>query len=436
MGVEVDLCDLKSVYAVAGQLVNGTVGSPDATTIDGFKLPHGSPGTASYSKDIKQDSWALSQKEGSDGVQRSWGWGLSGIRLPRLDVVILCAGAGGWLGVDWMVAIPEVLTNLVEAVTWPTYKLPDIGAVVKSQTTAKVMKPSDEGLQPLLSGQEKPDDPPLGAVFCSNVFGHYVLAHELMPLLSHPALRSSETGGKIIWMSSIEALSGMFDIDDIQGLKSRTPYESSKRLIDLLAITAELPSVQRVAAPFFDSSNTVSGAKAKKQNGKSKLVKPKVYLTHPGIFVSDILPLNWFLVVIYRCIFYFVRWIGSPWHTITAEKAAVAPVWMTLTEPQVLEKMEGHGAAKVKWGSATDASGEERVMRTEVPGWGWEGKLGGQLEGERRKGRRKDAVELTPEAREEFEILGAKCWAEMEELRKEWEVILGVKDGGRSNATF
>jgi 3-keto steroid reductase len=37
-------------------------------------------------------------------------------------------------------------------------------------------------------------------------------------------------------------------------------------------------------------------------------------------------------------------------------------------------------------------------------------------------------VNLTKEAREDFEILGGKCWAEMEALRKEWEGILGVKD--------
>ena len=430
LGVEVDLCDLKSVYAVADRLVNGTVGSPDATTIDGLKLPHGSPGTQSYSPNVQQDRWALSQAPGSIGSQRSWGWGLSGIRVPRLDVVILSAGMGGWLGVDWLPAIRDVLMNPMDAVTWPKFKLPNIGAVVKSQLSSSTSKTSDEAKQPLLSNQEKPEEPPLGEVFCSNVFGHYILAHELTPLLSRPS-PSSQTGGKIVLVSSIEGLPDHFSIDDIQGLKSRTPYESTKRLIDFLALTSELPSVKRIAAPFFDNTETVTGTKTttdQKANGRVKSAKPRIYVTQPGIFASEIMPLNFFLVAIYKLVFLFVRWMGSPWHPIDPYKAAVAPVWVALADSNELEEMEGNGMKKCKWGSATNISGEERVMKTEVPGWGWDGQVETVKSGEKMKGRRRDAVDLTKESREEFEVLGGKCWKEMEALRKEWEDILGVRD--------
>jgi len=429
LGVEADLCDLKSVYALADKLLNGTVGSPEATTMDGLKLPHGSPGTYSYSKDIVQDRWALSQEPGSIGAQRAWGWGLSGIRLPRLDVIILSAGIGGWAGLNWVVALRDVLFDTVNALTWPQYKLGKLGAVVKSQKSTT--KQSDETAQPLLANQEKSDEPPLGEVFCANVFGHYILAHELTPLLSKASSPSSKTGGRIIWVSSVEALDH-FSIDDIQGLNTTSSYESSKRLVDLLVLSSELPSVRRIAEPFFNASKTVTASKSSSddQEGvKTSCVEPKMFLTHPGVFVSDIMPIPLFLSIIFRWLTYIARWLGSPWHTIYPYEGAVSAVWIALMSTQEIEDMEGHGARKAKWGSAADASGNERVLKTEVPGWGWDGQVGGEVDEERRKGRKSDAADVTKESREDFEVLGVKCWRQMEELREQWEDILGVKSG-------
>jgi 3-keto steroid reductase len=431
LGVEADLCNLMSVYALADKLVNGTVGSPEATTMDGLKLPHGSPGTHSFSENIEQDRWALSQKPGSIGAQRSWGWGLSGLRLPRLDVVIMSAGMGGWIGLDWVSVVRRVLFDTVDALTWPTFKLPNPGAVVKHQSLLKSTKSSDKTAQPLLSGEQNPDEPPLGEVFCSNVFGHYILAHELTPLLSRPSSPSSHVGGKIVWVGSIEALAEHFSIDDLQGLKSFSPYESSKRLVDYLALTSELPSVKRIADPYFRSSNTVTASKSrddKQDDGNVPSVKPKMYLTHPGVFVSEIFPLHFILSMIFKFFTYIARWLGSPWHTIYPYEGAVSAVWTALIDTEELEKMEGYGERKSKWGSATDIRGAERVMRTEVPGWGWNGQIESTVDEARRKGRKREAIDLTKEAREDFEIMGAKCWGKMEELRKEWEGVLGVKN--------
>lgn len=432
LGVEVDLCNLRSVYALADRLVNGTVGSPEATTIDGLRLPHGSPGTYSYSESVQQDRWALDKTPGSSGAHRSWGWGLSGLRVPRLDVVILSAGMGGWIGLDWLSAVRSVLFDTVEAVTWPSFKLPNFGAVVRSQSSFESTKESSDATQPILSEQEKSNEPPLGEVFCSNVFGHYILAHELMPLLSQSASPSSHAGGKIVWVSSVEALPEHFSLDDLQGLKSQTPYEDTKRLIDLLSITSALPSTQRVAGTFFDSSSTITALNASSNSTlEQKLppAKPKMYLTHPGIFASEIMPLNFVLVFIYKFVFLFARWLGSPWHPIEPYKAAVSPVWIALTDIDELDEMEGQGSKKAKWGSATDAGGEERVMKTEVAGWGWDGTIESGDSTERRKGRKRGAVDLTKESREDFEVLGVKCWAQMEDLRKTWEGILGVRNG-------
>lgn len=422
IGVEVDLCDLKSVYALANKLVNGTVGSPDATTMDGLRLPHGSPGTQSFSKDILQDRWALAQEPGSAGAQRSWGWGLSGIKIPRLDAVILNAGFGGWVGIDYVFAVKEILLDLVDAVTWPAYKISKTGELAKPQSTYKLIVTDGEKTQPLTSDGEKSAEPPLGNIFCSNVFGHYILAHELMPLLSQPASKGSHAGGKIIWQSSIEAgaYPNLLDVDDIQGIKSSVPYESSKRLLDILALSSELPSVKRIAATYFDPRDGATSNERKKKS----CVQPRVYVTHPGIFASEILPLNAFLVAIYKFVFLVARWLGSPWHTIGPDKAAVAPVWVALADEQTVDSMHIKDS---KWGSGTDRSGNERVLKTDVPGWGWNGTVEETKGCEQRIGRRKNGVDVTKEMREEFEVLGGKCWKQMEDLRREWEGVLKVK---------
>jgi 3-keto steroid reductase len=404
LAVQVDLCDLKSVYALADQLVNGTIGSPDATNSRGGRLPYGSLGTQSYSEDIQQHPDAL---RGANGAQRAWGWGLSGIRLPRLDVIALNAGIGGWVGVNWRTTIMDVLYDVIDATTWPQFKLADYGAVVKAQLPSKTQD----------SGDGKQRDPPLGQVFCSNVFGHYILTHELMPLLSQPASTGAQTSGKIIWISSIEAQQHSFNIDDIQGLQSLIPYESSKRLTDLIALTAELPSVARISAPYFDASQTITTKEA--PNGP--LVKPTMYTTHPGVFNSDILPLPSILMFFWRIVALLSRWLGSPWHVGDPYKAAVAPVWVALTTP---ERLEDFGGSGVKWGSATNSWGNERVKMTEVGGWGWNGNVGVEINAEKRSGRHKKAVDLTEEAREEFEVLGSQSWKQMEVLRTEWEGLL------------
>jgi 3-keto steroid reductase len=407
LAVEADLCDLKSVYALADQLVNGTVGSPDATTSDGRKLPNGSPGTQSYSEDIQQHPNALSQRPGSLGAQRAWGWGLSGIRLPRLDVIVLNAGIGGWQGLNWLMAVWDVFTDIVNSTTWPRFKVAKVGALVKAQLPSSTQD----------SGDAKQHDPPLGEVFCSNFFGHYLLVHEIMPLLSRPASTGAQSGGRIMWMSSIQAQPFSLSLDDIQGLGSKIPYESSKRLTDVIALTVNLPSVKRISAPYYDSTQTLTGPK--KSTGL--VVKPTTYTVHPGVFNSDILPLPPVLMFFWQLIALMSRWMGSSWHPCDPYKAAVAPVWVALAEPEVLEDMGGEA---VKWGSSTNRWGDERVKKTEVDGWGWDGTVGAVVDGEKRKGRHWEAVDLTEEARAEFEILGGQCWKKMEEMRSEWEGLM------------
>ncbi|KAA6411167.1 MAG: hypothetical protein FRX48_05479 [Lasallia pustulata] len=255
--------------------------------------------------------------------------------LPRLDTIILNAGSGGFTGINWPVAIWSILTLFPHSVTYPTFKISSVG------------------------------HPPLGQIFCSNIFGHYLLCHALAPLLSHRAPNSSPPpGSRVIWISSLEAYAYTFSPSDIQGLHAPAAYESSKRLTDILALTASLPSTK----PWTDSFFSVPPSSV-------NATKPKIYVTHPGICATTIvalpLLLHWTMILA----FYLARLLGSPWHTLWAYKGACAPVWVALAEQSQLDAMEEEGGAG-KWGSSVDRAGEERVTRTEVEGWGFGGRVG------------------------------------------------------------
>jgi 3-keto steroid reductase len=334
--------------------------------------------------------------------------------LPRLDAVILNAGMMGLDTVLWFRAVRDCLLAFVEATTFPLYMTGPVGLLTKPQ-----LPPSSK-----LSAAA---EPPLGQVFCANVFGHYLLVHHLAPLLSPSQPRHP---GRVIWISSIDA-SDFCGPEDVQALNSPTAYHSSKRLTDLLAITSTLSSTQHALASYFPPTPPANSAPLRRTRSSTKdasssffVHRPRQYTVHPGIVGTDIVPLHHILSLLKLAALYVARWLGSPWHTITGYKAACAPVWLALAPQATLdgiEEREGVG----KWGSGTDVWGGERIIRTEVEGWGFGGRVGGEaaFKGHWRK---KGAVELTTEEREAFEKLGATVWEHMEQLRIEWEVRLGM----------
>ncbi|KAL6717626.1 3-keto-steroid reductase [Lecanora helva] len=361
--------------------------------------------------------------------------------LPQIDCIVCNAGIGGCIGLDWPDAIWTVATDLIHAVTWPRYRLGSIGEVTAPQSPEDTQE------------KGKGDEPALGQVFTSNVFGHYVLAHILVPLLS-----ASPNSGRIVFISSVEPLASHLDIDDLQALKSEKAYESSKQLMDVLALTSTLastqPFVQRfTSAPSPRASQTIdlldndpdgrstpadsdpdtsapAITLADNEYHPPSTPSPKIYLSHPGICATSFVPLP---LILYYCMLaamYLARWLGSPWHTCSAYKGACAPVWLALTDQEELEDMEQR-EGKVKWGSAVDRMGHERIMRTVVEGWG----LGGRMGEEKLKGRvgtrREFEREVTKEDREGFEEVGRECWKQMEALRVMWEGRL--RDVGEGN---
>ncbi|KAF1991981.1 3-ketosteroid reductase-like protein [Aulographum hederae CBS 113979] len=326
----------------------------------------------------------------------------------KIDVCIWNAGIGGWEGLNWPLAVWSVMTNWVEATTWPTYKLGSIGWVTKPQVAQKVKQDSEQNT----AGDSKQDEePPLAEVFSANVFGHFMLSHWLAPLLTVPGGSDEEKSSRIIWLSSLEAYGHTlhYQDDDIQALRNPMAYESSKRLTDTLVLTSELPSTSNLLSSFFSPS-------------AESAPKPKMYVSHPGICATSIVPLPIIIYHAFLLSIYVARWLGSPWHTVSSYIGACAPVWLALASQAQLDDEEKDGTQKGKWGSAVDRAGNERVMRTEVEGWGWKG---APEDGRGKKGRYRGVVVTTKESREELEVLGAKMWAEMMGLAKEWEERLG-----------
>jgi 3-keto steroid reductase len=328
--------------------------------------------------------------------------------FPKLDAIILNAGIGGWSGLNWPKAIWSVSTDMIHATTWPSYKLGYVGMVVPKQT-------------------QQAEEKPLGSVFCSNVFGHYMLAHNVMPLLR----RSGQPNGpgRVVWLSSIESTINFFNADDIQGLKSNASYESSKALTDVLALTSDLPSTAPWVKSFLSTTES--------DDEDSSKPSPINYVGHPGICGTAIVPLLLPLFYLMIVAFYFARWLGSPWHPNSPYLGANAPVWLALSPQSTLDAAEkpyrDQGGGRVKWGSSTDIFGTPIVASTETDGWGFGGMVGGAVLAADKARRRKRGMKVaTAEDRLQFEELGRRCWQYMEELRVEWETLLEREENGDS----
>ncbi len=326
--------------------------------------------------------------------------------IPRLDAVILNAGVGGFVGLNWPLAFWTTGTDLVQATTWPTFKISATGLITQPQLHSISPGP-DEG------------EPILGELFCANVFGHYLLTHWLMPLLR--ACPQSNPG-RIIWLSSVEAQAHHFNSSDIQALTSPNAYEHTKRMTDLMTLTStDNPATSKsvhsfISLPYPPDRRLIN-------NGSPS--KPTTHLAHPGICATSIVPLPLLLHLLMILAAYTARLIGSPWHTVSAYVGAVAPVWLALADPGEIHEQEKTGPAK--WGSAVTRWGKESVRRTDVPGWGLNGDGGvvewwqtgwGWLGG---WGRKRGARDATKEDVERFVEEGQLVWRELERLREMWE---------------
>lgn len=193
-------------------------------------------------------------------------------KFKHIDYVFINASQGAYSGIDWLGACKSIATNLLDAVTFPSYKIQRVG--VKS----------GDGM---------------GLVFQGNVFGPYYFIHKIQHLL--------QGGGKIIWISLIMSGPKFLSFDDLQLLKTHEPYEGSKRLMDLVHI-------------------------GNYQTWRKDEIFS--YVVHPGIFTSFSFfeYLNFLTYYGMMLLFYIARWMGSTIHNISGYTAANAPVACALKE--------------------------------------------------------------------------------------------------------
>ncbi|KAJ1308929.1 hypothetical protein OPQ81_004614 [Rhizoctonia solani] len=218
-------------------------------------------------------------------------------RFPYITHLILNAGVGDFIGINWPLAIWEVCTRFKTAVTAPGFKMQGTG------------KTSEDGL---------------GWVWQCNVFGHFVLVRALREMLAHNPFSSS----RVLWTSSLEGRPSFFPgLDDYQLFSVLHSYEASKYETELIACGLDELESER-------------------NNGVRHLI------VHPGIAGTNIFleHTGWFLDKLMLLAFYIARLLGSKHHTIQSYKAAISAVHIALVSLAILPSFSTSGPKGEKSG--------------------------------------------------------------------------------------
>ncbi|KIJ70394.1 hypothetical protein HYDPIDRAFT_78786 [Hydnomerulius pinastri MD-312] len=202
-------------------------------------------------------------------------------KYPYVSHLICNAGVASFTRIDWPLAIYHLFTMWVSAVTKPRYYLQACGEV------------SQDGL---------------GWAWQCNVFGHYALFRALEPML---AKYTTSTGARVIWVSSHEASSEFYDPKDWQLVKSEHSYESSKYQMNLLSLHLDREATRDQVA------------------GKP-IVRHITVL--PGVAGTNIASalLGTVTAMCMFTAFYIARMLGSIYHPISAFKASISAVHLSL----------------------------------------------------------------------------------------------------------
>lgn len=221
--------------------------------------------------------------------------------FSEINYIFLNAALGVCSGINWFQAVKEMISNPLNAVTDPHYKIQKVGLTSKDG---------------------------MGLIFQTNVFGPFYLMKKLLPLLT-------KGNGVVIWISSLRSDPNYLPLDDLELINSPTPYEGSKRMIDLLHLSTY-----------------------------KELKRKDVYqyVVQPGIFVSQSFyqHLNIITYYLMMLMFYLARRWGSYWHTIDPYKAANAATYVCTFNDRDFERQD------IKYGSATYNDGVEHIKPEEI----------------------------------------------------------------------
>ncbi|KAJ3119486.1 hypothetical protein HK098_005399 [Nowakowskiella sp. JEL0407] len=186
----------------------------------------------------------------------------------------------------------------------------------------------------------------IGMSFMANVLGHYIILRELEGLL-----HTTEYGeARVMWVGSTTGIPKYFNVNDIHCLHGDHPYESSKRLLDLLIL--KLSPMYRLQIPFSDSNKLIGNT--------HKVTSPiHMFSTSPGAVATNIvgLPIPSFLFLL---AFLVMRLCGLPGSNGTAFYAAT--VYLYLANHAEIAEL----STAIKYESSVSRFGRMFVTRDEI----------------------------------------------------------------------
>ncbi|KAJ2496767.1 hypothetical protein GGH96_005602 [Coemansia sp. RSA 1972] len=168
------------------------------------------------------------------------------------------------------------------------------------------------------SGLVTPDG--LGLTFQTNVFGHYLLVHKLLPVLSR-------TKGRVIWTGS-SASQLEFSQSDYMHIHGHKPYESSKYIVDQISQKMD--------------------ERLRKQNVRCFVGEPGNVCTS---FLANIgIPVLQMLIVF---VFYIMRFCGLQRFTIDAQCASAAFIYLAFARDEELDASQKYYSCASRWGHSS-----------------------------------------------------------------------------------
>ncbi|CAG8468896.1 4101_t:CDS:2 [Paraglomus occultum] len=214
-------------------------------------------------------------------------------KYKKIDLLFCNAGILSCDFIDWSIVARQVFTDQIALLT----------------ETQCIVQPVGK-----LTSEE------IGETFATNLFGHYVMIRELVDLLAV----SGES--KVIWTSSLTCRRSDYDPKDFQGCQSKSPYESSKYAIDIIAIAMN---------DFLNRRNI------------------KSFTTHPGVVATNIVRshMPWIMGKVMENLFYVARTVGLSMTTGTGWNGSYANYYVAVTPSDELDASVKYGSFIKPWGT-------------------------------------------------------------------------------------